>query len=217
MVLRQRRWAWSSRVSTAWESARVRYAEGKVHMAKLIHSGITSLDGYIADEDGNFDWSVPDEEVHAFINDLERPVGTYLYGRRMYEIMVAWETAHTLADQRPVMQDFAEIWQAADKIVYSKTLETVSTSRTRLEREFDPEAVRRMKTTAGRDILVAGPDLAAHAIKAGLVDEYHLFVTPIVVGGGKQFLPDDVRLELALLDERRFGNGVVHLRYRTRT
>ncbi len=186
-------------------------------MAKLIHSGITSLDGYIADEDGNFDWSVPDEEVHAFINDLERPVGTYLYGRRMYEIMVAWETAHTLADQRPVMQDFAEIWQAADKIVYSKTLETVSTARTRLERQFDPEAVRRMKTTAERDIIVAGPDLAAHAIKAGLVDEYHLFVTPIVVGGGKQFLPDDVRLELALLDERRFGNGVVHLRYRTRT
>ena len=186
-------------------------------MAKLIYSGITSLDGYVADADGNFEWSVPDEEVHTFVNDLERPVGTYLYGRRMYEVMVAWETARTLADQPPFMQDFAEIWQAADKIVYSKTLETVSSARTRIERDFDPAAVRQMKATAGRDITVGGPDLAAQALKAGLVDECHLFVTPIVVGGGKQFLPDAVRLKLDLLDERRFGNGVVHLRYRTRT
>jgi len=186
-------------------------------MAKLIYSGITSLDGYVADADGNFEWSVPDEEVHTFVNDLERPVGTYLYGRRMYEVMVSWETAHTVADQPPFMQDYAEIWQAADKIVYSKTLQTVSSSRTRIERDFDPEAVRQMKASAGRDITVGGPDLAAQALKAGLVDECHLFVAPIVVGGGKQFLPDDVRLKLELLNERRFGNGVVHLRYRTRT
>ena len=186
-------------------------------MAKLIYSGITSLDGYVADEDGNFDWAAPDEEVHAFVNDLERPVGTYLYGRRMYEVMLYWETARTVADQPPVVQDFAEIWQAADKIVYSKTLQTVSSARTRIERDFDPAAVRQMKATAGRDITVGGPDLAAQALKAGLVDEYHLFVAPIVVGGGKQFLPDAVRLKLELLDERRFGNGVVHLRYRTRT
>jgi len=186
-------------------------------MAKLIYSGITSLDGYVADEDGNFDWSVPDEEVHTFVNDLERPVGTYLYGRRMYEVMVAWETVHTLADQPPFVQDFAGIWRAADKIVYSKTLQTVSSARTRIERDFDPEAVRQMKASAGRDITVGGPDLAAQALKAGLVDECHLLVTPIVVGGGKQFLPDDVRLKLELLDERRFGNGVVHLHYRTRT
>src|SRR3989454_8633894 len=186
-------------------------------MAKVIYSAITSLDGYVADEDGKFDWAAPDEEVHAFVNDLERPVGTYLYGRRMYEVMVAWETPHTLADQSPVTQDFAEIWQAADKIVYSKTLESVSSVRTRIERDFDPEAVRQMKATAGRDITVGGPDLAAQAIKAGLVDECHLFVAPIVVGRGKQCLPDDVRLKLELLDERRFGNGVVRLHYRTRT
>ena len=186
-------------------------------MARLIYSGITSLDGYVADADGDFEWSVPDEEVHTFVNDLERPVGTYLYGRRMYEVMLYWETARTVADQPPFMQDFAEIWQAADKIVYSKTLQTVSSSRTRIERDFDPEAVRQMKASAGRDITVGGPDLAAQALKAGLVDECHLFVAPIVVGGGKQFLPDDVRLKLELLDERRFGNGVVHLRYRTRT
>jgi dihydrofolate reductase len=186
-------------------------------MAKLIYSAITSLDGYVADEDGNFDWAVPDEEVHAFVNDLERPVGTYLYGRRMYEVMVGWEIASTLGDQPPLMRDFAEIWQAADKIVYSKTLETVSSARTRIERDFDPEAVRQMKAAAGPDITVGGPDLAAQAIKAGLVDECHLFVTPIVVGGGKQSLPDNVRLKLELLDERRFGNGVVHLHYRTKS
>ena len=186
-------------------------------MAKLIYSAITSLDGYVADEEGNFDWAAPDEEVHTFVNDLERPVGTYLYGRRMYEVMAYWETAHTLADQPPFIQDFAEIWQADDKIVYSRTLETVSSARTRIERDFDPEAVRQMKTAAGRDITVGGPELAAQAIKARLVDEYHVFVVPIVVGGGTQFLPDNVRLELELMDERRFGNGTVHLHYRTKT
>jgi dihydrofolate reductase len=186
-------------------------------MAKLIYSAITSLDGYVADEDGHFDWAAPDEEVHRFVNDVERPVGTYLYGRRLYEVMVYWETANTLADQPPFIQDFARIWQAADKIVYSKTLETVSSARTRIERDFDPEAVRQLKATAGRDVTVGGPDLAAQAIKAGLVDEYHLFLTPVVVGGGKQSLPDGVRFELELLDERRFGNGVVHLHYGTRT
>jgi dihydrofolate reductase len=183
-------------------------------VAKLIYSAIASLDGYIEDEDGNFDWAEPDEEVHAFVNDLERSVGTYLYGRRMYEVMVGWETDPTLADQSPLMRDFAEIWQAADKIVYSTTLEQVSTTRTRIERDFDPEAVRQMKASAGRDILVGGPELAAHAFKAGLVDECQLFLTPIVVGGGKRSLPDNVRLELELLDERHFGNGVVYLRYR---
>jgi dihydrofolate reductase len=186
-------------------------------MAKLIYSAITSLDGYVADLDGNFDWAVPDEEVHTFINDLERPVGTYLYGRRMYEVMVGWKSAHTLADQPPFMEDFAEIWQAADKIVYSTTLETVSSTRTRIERDFNPEAVRQMKARAGHDILVGGPDLAAQAIKAGLVDEWHLFVAPSVVGGGKQSLPDNVRLKLELLNERRFGSGMVYLHYRTKT
>ena len=186
-------------------------------MVKLIYSPIASLDGYVADEDGNFDWAVPDEEVHAFINDLQRQVGTYLYGRRLYEVMVGWETAHTLPDQPPFMYDFAQIWQAADKIVYSKTLERISSARTRIERDFDPEAVRQMKARAGRDIMVGGPELAAKAIKAGLVDEWHLFVTPIVVGGGKQSLPNNIRQKLELLDERRFGNGMVHLRYRTRT
>ena len=185
-------------------------------MAKLIYSANTSLDGYVADQDGTFDWAEPDEEVHTFINDLERPVGTYLYGRRMYEVMVAWETL-TLADQPLFIRDFAEIWRAADKIVYSKTLETVSSARTRIERVFDPEAVRQMKAPPGRDITVGGPDLAAQAIEAGLVDECHLFLAPIVVGGGKRSLPNDVRLRLELLDERRFGSGVVHLRYRTKT
>ena len=186
-------------------------------MANLIYSAITSLDGYVADEDGNFDWAAPDEEVHTFVNDLERRVGTYLYGRRMYEVMVYWETANILADQPPFIRDFAETWRAADKIVYSKTLETLSSARTRIERDFDPEAIRQMKASAERDISVGGPGLAAQAIKVGLVDECHLFVTPIVVGGGKKSLPDDVRLKLELLDERHFGNGVVHLHYRTRT
>jgi dihydrofolate reductase len=186
-------------------------------MANLIYSAIASLDGYVADEDGNFDWAAPDEEVHSFVNELERPVGTYLYGRRMYEVMVYWETADTLADQSPSPErDFAEIWKAADKVVYSKTLEQAASARTRIEREFDPEAVRRQKTSAERDLSVGGPDLAAQAIKAGLVDELHLFVTPIIVGGGTPWLPDGVRVKLELLDERRFGSGVVHLHYRTR-
>jgi dihydrofolate reductase len=187
---------------------------GRLTIAKLIYSAITSLDGYIEDEDGNFDWAAPDEEVHSFVNDLERPVGTYLYGRRMYETMVYWETAHTIADQPPFVSDFARIWRAADKVVYSRTLETVSSGRTRIERVFDPESVRQMKVTAGRDITVGGADLAAQAIQAGLVDECHLFIAPIIVGGGKRSLPDHVRVEVELLDEYRFGNGMVHLRYR---
>jgi dihydrofolate reductase len=186
-------------------------------MAKLIYSAIASLDGYVADEDGNFDWAAPDEEVHSFVNDLERPVGTYLYGRRMYEVMVFWERAHTLPDQSPSVQDFAQIWQAADKVVYSTTLEGVSSARTGIERAFDPDAVRQMKASARHDITVGGPDLAGQAIKAGLVDELHLFVAPIIVGGGRQSLPNDIRLELDLVDERRFGNGVVYVRYRTTT
>jgi len=186
-------------------------------MARLIYLAITSLDGYIADEEGNFDWAEPDEEVHTFINDLVRPVGTHLYGRRMYDVMVAWETVDTLADQPPVMLDFAQIWQAADKIVYSRTLEKVSSARTRIERDFDPEAVRQMKASGERDITVGGPNLAAQALNAGLVDECHLFIVPIVVGGGNRSLPDNVRMKLELLDERRFGNGVVHLHYSTRT
>ena len=182
-------------------------------MAKLIYFAISSLDDYVADEDGNFDWGEPDEEVHTFINDLERPVGTYLYGRRMYEVMIAWETMD-LSSQSPHMRDFAQIWRAAEKVVYSRTLEEPSSARTRIEREFDPEAVRQMKASADRDLAVGGPELAAHAIRAGLVDECHLFIAPMVVGGGKRSLPDDVRLPLELLDERRFGSGMVHLRYR---
>ena len=185
-------------------------------MAKLIYSALTSLDGYVADEDGNFDWAVPDEEVHAYINDLARPLGTYLYGRRMYETMVGWETDPTLAEQSPLMRDFAEIWQAAEKIVYSRTLEEASTKKTRIERDFDPEAVRRMKGSSERDMSVSGPELAAHAFEAGLVDECHLFLAPIVIGGGKRALPERVRVGLELLDERRFGNGMVYLRYRTK-
>jgi dihydrofolate reductase len=181
-------------------------------MAKLIYSALASLDGYVADKDGNFDWAAPDDEVHAFVNELERPVGTYLYGRGMYDVMAVWET---LADQPPVIQDYAAIWRAADKIVYSKTLETASSARTRVERDFDPDAVRQMKAEAGRDLSVGGPGLAAEAIRAGLVDEYHLFLAPVVVGGGKQSLPDNVHLQLELLAERRFGNGTVHLHYRT--
>jgi dihydrofolate reductase len=184
-------------------------------MATLMYYAIASLDGYVADEDGKFDWAEPDEEVHSFVNDLERPVGTYLYGRRLYEVMVAWETMN-LADQSPVLKDFAELWQAADKVVYSRTLETVSSARTRIEREFDPEAVRQLKAASERDLLVGGPGLAAQAFEAGLVDECSLFLAPIVVGGGNQALPNDVRVQLELLDERRFGNGVVYLRYAVR-
>jgi dihydrofolate reductase len=184
-------------------------------VAKLIYSAIASLDGYVADEDGNFDWAEPDEEVHTSVNDLERQVGIYAYGRRMYEVLVSWETLD-LADQPPFIREYAQIWRAAQKIVYSTTLETVSSARTRIQRAFDPEAVRQMKASAGSAISVGGPDLAAQAIQAGLVDEFHLFLTPIVVGGGTRALPDDVRIELDLLDERRFGNGVVHLHYRTK-
>ena len=185
-------------------------------MARLVYSTITSLDGYVADEDGRFDWAAPDEEVHAFVNVLERQVGTYLYGRRMYEVMVYWETARTVADRPSVERDYAEIWQAADKIVYSTTLDTASSTRTRIERAFDPDTVRQMKATAGRDISVGGPGLAAQAIRARLVDELHLFVVPAVVGGGTRALPDNVRLDLDLVDQRRFAGGVVHLRYRTK-
>jgi dihydrofolate reductase len=182
-------------------------------MAKLIYLTLMSLDGYVADEDGRFDWAEPDEEVHTFVNDLARPVGTYLYGRLTYEVLVVWETV-VLADQPPYIRDFAEIWRAADKIVYSKTLTAVSSAKTRLERDFDPEAVRLLKESAERDLAVAGPKLAGQAIEAGLVDEYHLFVAPIMVGGGTAALPDGVRVELELLDERRFGNGMALLRYR---
>jgi dihydrofolate reductase len=186
-------------------------------MAKLIYSVIASVDGYIEDAEGKFDWAEPDEEVHAFVNDLERPVGTYLYGRRMYETMVFWESPPDLAEQPHFVQDFAEIWQAADKIVYSKTLQTVSSAKTRIERDFDPEAVRQLKATARHDLTVGGPEVAAQAIEAGLVDEYQLFVVPVIVGGGKRSLPDNnARVNLELLDERRFRSGTVYLHYRTR-
>ena len=183
-------------------------------MAKLIYSAITSLDGYTVDRDGNFDWAAPDEEVHAFVNEVERALGTYLYGRRMYETMVYWETADAAGGHSGVSLDFAKIWQAADKVVYSTTLDSVSSARTRLERDLDPGAVRQLKADAERDLGVGGPNLAGQAIKAGLVDEYHLFAVPAVVGGGTRALPDDVRLDLELMDERRFAGGTVFLRYR---
>lgn len=185
-------------------------------MAKLFYTAITSLDGYVANEDGHFDWAAPDDEVHAFINDQERPIGTYLYGRRMYEVMVAWETMPTGPDQQRVTQDYARIWQAASKIVFSTTLQAASSARTRIERAFDPAAIRQMKAQAERDLSMGGPNLAAQAIQAELVDEIHLFVTPIIVGGGTPSLPSHVRLRLDLLAEHRFGSGVVHLGYRTR-
>ena len=184
-------------------------------MAKLIFLMITSLDGYIEDEDGKFDWGRPDEEVSSFVNDLVRPVGTHLYGRLMYETMVYWETAQALADDPPVVRDFTELWQAADKIVYSSSLETVSSAKTRIERTFDPREIREMKSSQKRDITVSGPNLAAQAFKAGLVDECQLFLTPIALGGGKPSLPTNVRLDLELLSERRFRSGVVFLHYRT--
>jgi dihydrofolate reductase len=178
-------------------------------MARLIYSAIQSLDGYTADEHGHFEWGAPDEEVHAFVNDLERPIGTYLYGRRMYETMVAWETL--AADG--VMGDYAEIWRAADKVVYSSSLSGVSSARTRLEFDFDPDAVRRLKETADRDISVGEPGLAAHAFRAGLVDECYLIVAPVIIGGGTRSLPDGLRLELELQGTRRFASGMVALRY----
>ena len=183
-------------------------------MARLIYTGITSLDGYVADENGAFDWSMPDGDVHAFINDLERPIGTYLYGRSLYEVMVYWETAPMEPDQPPFVLDYASLWRAADKVVYSTTLESVTSVRTRIERTFDPQAVRAMKDAADRDLGIGGPLLAAHAFRAGLVDEVRMFVSPVIVGGGRRLLPDRVRLDLELLQERRFRNGVVFLQYR---
>lgn len=185
-------------------------------MARLIYSAIASLDGYVADRDGSFDWAAPDEAVHRFVNDLERPVGTYLYGRRMYETMAVWETLATGADESPAVRDYAAIWRAADKVVYSRTLGAASSARTRIERTFEPAAVRALKAQAARDISVGGSALAGQALAAGLVDECHLLLSPIVVGGGLPALPDGVRLELELLDQRRFSNGVVHLHYRVR-
>ncbi|HEY2792445.1 MAG TPA: dihydrofolate reductase family protein [Micromonosporaceae bacterium] len=183
-------------------------------MASLIYSALGSLDGYTVDRNGNFDWAAPTPEVHAFVNDMERPIGTYLYGRRMYETMVYWQTASTGDDEPAEAVDYARIWQAADKIVYSTTLDAVSSPRTRLERAFDPDAVRRLKAEADRDLSVGGPGLAAQALAAGLVDECHLYLSPIVVGGGTPALPDGLRCELDLLDQHRFGNGVMYLRYR---
>jgi dihydrofolate reductase len=185
-------------------------------MANLIYSAISSLDGYIEDLDGRFDWAMPDEEVHGFINNLERSTGTYLFGRRMYETMMVWETDPNLAADSPLTRDFAEIWQAANKIVYSRTLQTVSTRKTHLKRTFDPEVIRQLKESVTHDILIGGPELAAHAFRSGLVDECHLFLTPIIIGGGKQSLPDNLQLELDLLEERRFDSGVIFLRYRTK-
>lgn len=184
-------------------------------MAKLIYATLCSLDGYVEDDRGKFDWAAPDEEVHGFVNELERPIGTYLYGRGMYETMVVWETMD-LAGEPPVMSDYAEIWRAAEKIVYSRSLQSAPSARTRIEREFDPAAVRALKASADRDLSIGGPGLAAAAFGAGLVDECHLFLSPVVVGGGKRALPEGVRLQLELLDERRFDSGVVHLHYRLR-
>jgi dihydrofolate reductase len=183
-------------------------------MAKLICGMLTSLDGYVEDETGAIQWAAPDDEVASFVNDLERSVGTYLYGRRMYETMVYWETAEQLEDQSECERDFTEIWKAADKVVYSTTLDAPSSAKTRIERSFDPKAVTAMKAASDRDITVSGPNLAGQALKAGLVDEYHLFLTPVIVGGGKPALPSGVRLQFELLEERHFDSGVVFLRYR---
>jgi dihydrofolate reductase len=183
-------------------------------MAKLIYSAIASADGYVEDAAGRFEWAAPDEEVLRFVNDLERPVGTYLYGRRMYETMVYWETDHTMLGQPPADRDFASIWRAAEKIVFSKTLESVSSAKTRIERDFDPGLVRRLKSASGHDITVGGADLAGQALKAGLVDELQLLLVPAVVGGGKRALPDGVRSDLELLGTRRFAGGAVYLCYR---
>jgi dihydrofolate reductase len=182
-------------------------------MARLIYSTIASLDGYVADEAGNFDWSRPDEEVHAFVNDLERPIGTSLYGRRMYEVLVAWETMD-VTDEPDVLRDYAEIWHATEKVVYSRTLSEPNSAKTRIEPEFDPAAVARMKIESDRDLSIGGPTLAAQALAAGLVDECHLFLSPVIVGAGTRALPDGLKLRLDLLDEHRFSNGVVYLRYR---
>ena len=185
-------------------------------MSTLIYFTPMSLDGFIAGETDNMDWSVPDEEVSAFINDRERPFGTYLYGRKIYETMKVWETPEVIPGLTPPMMDFARIWQAADKIVYSKSLETVATPKTHLEREFEAQALRDLKAQLPHDISVDGTDLAAQVIRAGLVDEYQLLVVPAILGGGKRILPSDVVVKLELLEERRVGNGWVYLRYRTR-
>ena len=182
-------------------------------MAKLIYSAITSLDGYVADANGKFDWSEPDEEVHSFVNDLERPIGIYLYGRRMYEVMVYWDKADRFTEAPSYVQDYARIWQAADKVVYSTTLDSVSSAKTRIAEHFDPGGIRQLKEIADRDISIGGADLAGQAIMAGLVDDYHLLVSPVVVGGGHKALPDDIRVKLQLRDHRSFANGVVHLHY----
>jgi dihydrofolate reductase len=186
-------------------------------MAKLIYSAIASADGYVEDAAGRFDWAAPDEELLCFVNDLERPVGTYLYGRRMYQTMLYWETAHTVPGPPSSVREFTGIWQAAEKIVFSRTLESVSSARTRIERYFDPGMVRHLKSAAGHDMTVGGTDLAGQAIKAGLVDELQLFLVPVVVGGGKRALPDGVRGDLDLLDTRRFASGAVYLRYRPKS
>jgi len=183
-------------------------------VGRLIYSMIASLDGYVADRHGDFAWAVPDEEVHTFVNDREGSVGTYLYGRRMYETMRYWATAHELEGLTDYERDYTAIWQAADKVVYSTTLEAGLGDRTRVERAFDPEAVRALKAAAERDLSVAGPGLAARAIRAGLVDECHVYLAPVVVGTGRPLFPGGVRARLELLDERRFGNGMVWLRYR---
>jgi dihydrofolate reductase len=184
-------------------------------VARLIYSTISSLDGYVADEDGDFGWAAPDEEVHAFVNELERPVGTCLYGRRMYEVMTFWETLDTGSEPQ-VMRDFAEIWRAAEKVVYSRTLEEVSSAKTRLEREFDPDAVRELVASADRDVTIGGPELAAEAFRAGLTDECQMFLAPVVVGAGKRSLPAGVFARLELLEQRRFDGGFVYLRYGVR-
>jgi dihydrofolate reductase len=196
------------------KSTTIRSEELILAVGKLIYSAITSLDGYIEDENGNFDWAEPDEEVFAFVNELERPIGTYLYGRRMYETMAGWETDDFIGDRHPVTVDFANIWRAADKIVFSRTLESVSTARTRIEATFDPDVIEKTKASTKSDLTVAGAELAALAFRAGLSDECHLLLNPIMVGGGKQALPSKDRRQLELVDEGRFGNGVVHLHYR---
>lgn len=184
-------------------------------MAKLTYSALCSLDGYVADREGRFDWAAPDEEVHRFVNDLSRPIGTYLFGRRMYEVLVAWETMDT-SGEGPVMQDYQRLWQAAEKIVYSRTLEAPSSARTRIEPEFDADAVRALKARANGDLTVGGPTLAAEALATGLVDELHLVLSPVVIGGGTAALPSGLRLDLDLRAERRFANGSVYVRYDVR-
>jgi dihydrofolate reductase len=183
-------------------------------MGKLIYSTTASADGYIEDTGGSFDWTAPDDEVFRFVSDLLRPVGTYLFGRRLYETMLYWETALTVPDQPPLAREFVDIWQAADKIVFSATLGSVSSARTRIERKFDPGLVAQLKSAAGHDMVVGGADLAGQAIKAGLVDELRLFLVPVIVGGGKRALPDGARSDLELLDTRRFAGGAVYLSYR---